>query len=115
MGHGHSSSQEGLPQPPLTAATKCPCREFQQPSGEVARRKPKKPKALSVLREIKKLQTEVEPIITWRPFVRVIHELLFNQGPYKIRRDAIKGLRVAGEEYLIEVLGGGNLACMHRN
>ena len=81
----------------------------------MARRKPKKPKALSALREIKKLQTEVEPIIPWRPFVRVIHKLLFDQGPYKIRRDAIKALRISGEEYLIKVLGGGNLACMHRN
>ena len=47
--------------------------------------------------------------------MRVIHELLFDQGPYKIRREAIKALRIAGEEYLIKVLGGGNLACMHRN
>ena len=107
--------RKGRPNPPLTAATKRPHREFQQPNGEVARRKPKKPKALSALREIKKLQTEVKPIIPWRPFVRVIHELLFDKGPYKIRRDAIKALRIVGKEYLIEVLGGGNLACMHRN
>ena len=79
------------------------------------RRKAKKPKTLSALKEIRKFQTEVEPILPWLPFVRVIHELLFEQGPYRIRKEAIKALRVAGEQYLLEVLGGGNLACMHRD
>ena len=77
------------------------------------RRKAKKPKALSALKEIKKYQTEVEPILPWQPFVRVIHELLFEQGPYRIRKEAIKALRIAGEQYLLEVLGGGSLTCMH--
>ena len=57
----------------------------------------------------------MEPILPWLPFVRVIHELLFEQGPYRIRKEAIKALRVAREQYLLEVLGGGNLACMHHD
>ena len=79
------------------------------------KQKAKKPKALSAFREIKKFQTEVEPIIPWQPFVRVVHELLYDRWPYKIQREAIKTLRVASEEYTVEVLGGGNLAYMHRN
>ena len=101
------------PTPPPTAATKCPRKEYQRPSEEVVRRKAKKPKALSALKEIKKYQTKVEPILPWQPFVRVIHEVLFEQGPYRIRKEAIKALGIAGEQYLLEVLGGGNLACMH--
>ena len=82
---------------------------------EEVRRKPKRPKALSVLMEIWKLQEEVEPILSRPPFVRLIHKLLFARGPYRIQRQAIQALRVAAEAYIVEVLGGGNLACMHRN
>ena len=77
--------------------------------------KPKRPKALSALREIRKLQEEVEPILPWQPFVRLIHELLFARGPYRIQGQAIQALRATAEAYIIEVLGGGNLACMHRD
>ena len=83
-------------------------------SGEL-RRKPKRPKALSALREIRKLQEGVEPILPWLPFVRLVHELLFDRGPYKVQHPAIQALRVAAEGYIIEVLGGGNLASMHRD
>ena len=107
-------SHKGKPNPP-TAATKCSRKEYQRPSEEVVRRKAKKPKALSALKEIRKFQTEVEPILPWLPFVRVIHKLLFEQGPYRIWKEVIKALRVAGEQYLLEVLGGGNLACIHRD
>ena len=82
---------------------------------EESRRKPKRPKALSALREIRKLQEEVEPILPWLPFVRLVHELLFDRGPYRVQRQAIQALWVAAEAYIIEVLGGRNLACMHRD
>ena len=82
---------------------------------EELRRKPKRPKALSALREIRKLQEEVEPILPWLPFVRLVHELLFDRGPYRVQRQAIQALWVAAEAYIIEVFGGGNLACMHRD
>ena len=82
---------------------------------EESRRKPKRPKALSALREILKLQEEVEPILPWLPFVRLVHELLFARGPYRIQRQAIQALWVAAEAYIIELLGGENLAYMHRD
>ena len=82
---------------------------------EELRRKPKRPKALSALREIWRLQEEVEPILPWLPFVRLVHELLFARGPYRIQRQAIQALQGAAEAYIVKVLGGGNLACMHRD
>ena len=82
---------------------------------EESRRKPKGPKTLSALREIWKLQEEVETILPWLPFVRLVHELLFARGPYRIQRQAIQALQVAAEAYIVEVLGGGNLTCMHRD
>ena len=84
-------------------------------ANEEVRQKPKRPKALSALREIRKLQEEVEPILPWQPFVRLIHKLLFTRGPYRIQHQAIQALRAAAEAYIMEVLGGGNLACMHRD
>ena len=82
---------------------------------EEVRRKPKRPKTLSAFREIRKLQEEVEPILPWLPFVRLIHELLFAGGPYRIQHQAIQALQVAAKAYIVEVLGDGNLACMHRD
>ena len=102
----------GVPHPP-TITTKCPRKEYR--ANEEVRWKPKRPKALSALREIRKLQEEVEPILPWLPFVRLIHKLLFTRGPYRIQHQAIQALRAAAEAYIVEVLGGGNLACMHRD
>ena len=102
----------GVPHPP-TITTKCPRKEYHV--SEEVRWKPKRLKALSALREIQKLQEEVEPILPWQPFVRLIHELLFTRGPYRIQRKAIQALRIPAEAYIVEVLGGGNLACMHRD
>ena len=96
-----------------TVATKCPRKNHCM--SEESRRKPERPKALSALREIRKLQEEVEPILPWLPFVRLVHELLFDRGLYRVQRQAIQALWVAAEAYIIEVLGGGNLACMHRD
>ena len=117
----HPWSWPGGPQPPQlevystppTIATKCPWKEYR--ANEEVRWKPKQPKALSALREIQKLQEEVEPILPWQPFVRLVHELLFTRGPYRIQRQAIQALRAAAEAYIMEVLGGGNLACMHQD
>ena len=102
----------GVPHPP-TIATMCPRKDYH--ANEEVRQKPKWPKALSALREIRKLQEEVEPIFPWQPFVRLIHKLLFTRGPYRIQHKAIQALRTAAEAYIMEVLGGGNLACMHRD
>ena len=102
----------GVPNPP-TITTKCPRKDCHV--NEEVRQKPKRPKALSALREIRKLQEEVEPILPWLPFVRLIHKLLFTRGPYRIQCQAIQALRIAAEAYIVEVLGGGNLAFMHRD
>ena len=101
------------PPPPLTAAAKCPRKDHHM--SEELGRKPKRPKALSALREIRKLQEGVEPILPWLSIVRLVHELLFDRRPYRVQCQAIKALQVAAQEYIIEVLGGGNLACMHRD
>ena len=47
--------------------------------------------------------------------MRLVHELLFARGTYQIQRQAIQALWVAAEAYIVEVLGGGNPACMHRD
>ena len=47
--------------------------------------------------------------------MRLVHELLFAREPYRVQRQAIQALQVAAEAYIVEVLGGGNLACMHRD
>ena len=47
--------------------------------------------------------------------MRIICELLYNRGPYKITREEIEVLRVVGEGYLLKVIEGANLACMHRD
>ena len=106
--------RKGRPNPP-TAAAKCPRQHFREPIEEVKSRRKSRPQALSALGEIKKYQTEVKPILPWLPFVRLIHELLFERGPYRIQREALHALRTSSEEYLVEVLSGGNLACMHRD
>ena len=72
-----------------------------------------KAKPASSLLDIRKYQTEVKPIFLWLPFVRIVHELLYNRGPYKITREAIEALRTVGEGYLLECLEGANLAYMH--
>ena len=103
------------PAPP-TAATKCPRPEFRMQHEEVTRRRRKsKPRSAFSLLEIRKHQTEVKPIFPWQPFVRIVHELLYNRGPYKITTEAIEALRTVGEGYLLECLEGANLACMHRD
>ena len=73
------------PTPP-TAATKCPRPEFHVQHEEVTRRRRKsKPKPVSALRDIRRYQTEIKPIFPWLPFVRIVHELLYNRGPTKSR------------------------------
>ena len=117
----HPCSWPGGPQPlqlevcptPPTLATKCPRKNYHV--SEELRRKPRRPRALSALREIWKLQEEVEPILPWLPFVRLVHDLLFARGPYRIQRQAIQALWVAAEAYIVKVLGGWNLTYMHRN
>ena len=82
---------------------------------EEPRRKKKKPRSLTALQEIRKYQSEVEPLLPLLPFIRVVRDLLNDRGPYRITREAILALRTAVEDYLVSTLEGANLACMHRN
>ena len=101
------------PRPP-TSTAKCPRPEFQGPVEE-PRRKKKKPRSLTALQEIRKYQSEVEPLLPLLPFIRVVRDILNDRGPYRITREAILALRTAVEDYLVNTLEGANLACMHRN
>ena len=67
------------------------------------------------MQEIRKYQSEVEPLLPLLPFIRVVRDLLNERGPYRITREAILALRTAVEDYLVNTLEGANLACMHRN
>ena len=98
---------------PLTAATKCP--RLNPVHEEVAqpKRKPKRPKPLSALQEICTLQSKVDPILPWLPFVRLVHELLFEQGPYRIQKRAIHALWEVAEQHMVKLFERANLACMH--
>ena len=107
-----ATSAQGVPNTP-TITTKCPSKEYCV--NEEVRQKPKRPKVLSALREIRKLQEKVEPILPWLPFVQLILKLLFAREPYRIQHQAIQALRAAAKAYIVEVLGCGNLACMHRD
>ena len=98
------------PKPP-TAAAKCPRKEFRERQKPAPRRK-QKPSPLTSLQEIRKYQTECKPLL---PFLRVVRDILNEQGPYKISRGALLALREVTEDHLVCVFEGSNLACMHRD
>ena len=104
------------PRPP-TAATKYPRAEYsgQQRKELRQKKRPKKPKSLTSLQEIWKYQVESKPLLPFLPFVRVVCEALYNQGPYKITRGALHTLRITVENHLVRVSMGSNTACMHRD
>ena len=49
------------------------------------------------------------------PFIRVVRDILNEQGPYKITQGALLALREVVEDHLVCVFEGSNLACMHRD
>ena len=106
------------PRPP-TAATKCPRPEIRRALEEarpppIRRKRPAMP-AMSALQAIRYFQTRTDPLIPWLPFVRLIKEMLLEHGPYRITGEALKMLREIGEEHVVGVFEGANLACMHRD
>ena len=100
------------PSPP-TVAVKCPRRHLTRE--EVQPKRPKKKPNRSALQDIRHLQTKVDSILAWRPFVCLVQEILFKQGPYKIQRKALIALREVTELHVVELFEGANLACMHRD
>ena len=101
------------PKPP-TAAAKCPRKEFRERQKPAPRRK-QKPSSLTSLQEIRKYQTECKPLLPFLPFIRVVRDILNEQGPYKISRGALLALREVTEDHLVRMFEGSNLACMHRD
>ena len=97
-----------------TAAAKCPRKEFRERQKPVQRRK-QKPSSLTSLQEIKKYQTECKPLLPFLPFIRVVRDILNEQGPYKISQRALLALREGTEDHLVHIFEGYNLACMHRD
>ena len=101
------------PKPP-TAAAKCPRKEFRERQKPAPRRK-QKPSSLTSLQEIRKYQMECKPLLPFLSFIRVVRDILNEQGPYKISRGALLALREVTEDHLVHVFEGSNLACMHRD
>ena len=95
-----------------TPATKCPRPEY--------RRRPrkgqptKKAPALSALQEIKCLQTRVDPIIPLLPFLRLVRDIVWEWGHFKLRRETVLALREAAEDYIMGTFVGANLIVMNR-
>ena len=95
-----------------TPATKCPRPEFRrrQRKGQPTKRAP----ALSALQEIKCPQTRVDPIIPLLPFLRLIRDIIWELGHFKLRRETVLALREAAEDYIIGTFVGANLIVMNR-
>ena len=69
------------PRPP-TCAVKCPRANLKKSTEEPKRKK--KRVILTALQEIRKYQSNVEPLLPLLPFIRVVRDLLNLQGPYRI-------------------------------
>ena len=113
-------STSGTP-PPSTrpkfpaAATKCPRKEFRGKAQQATKSKEpcRKPKRLTALQEIRKLQTSFEDILPFAPFARLVRELCSELIQMRFTKEAIQALRSSAEAYLLEIFEKGNLACRH--
>jgi histone H3 len=69
------------------------------------------------LREIRKMQKTVDPVIPRLPFERLVREIAQEQGlsddGYRFQRSAVDALREAGEAYIIGLLEDGQLEALH--
>ena len=74
----------------------------------------KKVPALSVLQEIKCLQTRVDPIIPLLPFLRLVRDIVWELGHFKLRKETVLALREAAEDYIMGTFVGANLIIMNR-
>ena len=74
----------------LTAAKKCPRKEFQGKAKAVAKPKEpcQKPKWLTVLQEIRRLQMSFEDILPFAPFSRLVRELCQNLIEMRFTKEA---------------------------
>ena len=95
-----------------TPATKCPRPEFRRRprKGQPTKRTP----TLSALQEIKCLQMKVDPIIPLLPFLKLVRDIIWELGDFKLRRETVLALREAAEDYLINIFVGANLIVINR-
>ena len=98
-----------------TAAKKCPRKEFRDRSTRTVKTKEPswKPKHLTALQEIRKLQKSFEDLIPFAPFARLVRELCHELVEMRFTKKAIQALRSGAEAYLLEILEKSNLACRH--
>ena len=113
-------STSGTPPPSArpkfpAAATKCPRKEFQGKAQRVMKAKEprKRPRHLTALQEIRKLQTSFEDILPFAPFARLVRELCSELIQMRFTKEAIQALRSSAEAYLLEIFEKANLACRH--
>ena len=112
-------STSGTPPPAArpkypTAATKCPRKEFRGKAQRIKTKEPReKPKKLTALQEIRRLQTSFEDILPFAPFARLVRELCSDLVQMRFTKEAIQALRSASEAYLLEIFKKANLACQH--
>ena len=99
-----------------TAAVKCPRKQFRPRKVERAEPPPcPKKKSLSALKEIRKWQTRVDPLLPLTPFTALVTEFIKEWGSFRITRDAVLVLRCGTEQYLVDTLQGANLLYIHRD
>ena len=73
----------------------------------------RKPKRLTALQEIRKLQKSFEDLIPFAPFARLVRELCHELVEMHFTKEAIQALRSGAEAYLLEILEKSNLAYRH--
>ena len=73
----------------------------------------RKPKHLTALQEIRKLQKSFEDLIPFAPFARLVRELCHELVEMHFTKEAIQALRIGAEAYLLEILEKSNLAYCH--
>ena len=98
-----------------TAAKKCPQKELRDRSTRTVKTKEpsRKPKCLTALQEIRKLQKSFEDLIPSAPFARLVRELCHELLEMCFTKEAIQTLRSGAKAYLLEILEKSNLACRH--
>ena len=113
-------STSGTPPPSArpkfpAAATKCPRKEFQGKAQRVIKAKEprQRPRRLTALQEIRKLQTSFEDILPFAPFARLVRELCSELIEMRFTKEAIQALRSSAEAYLLEIFEKANLAYRH--
>ena len=113
-------STSGTPPPSArpkfpVAAMKCPRKEFQGKAQRVMKAKEprQRPRRLTALQEIRKLQTSFEDILPFAPFARLVRELCSDLVQMRFTKEAIQALRSSAEAYLLEIFEKANLACRH--